>query len=64
MALTTYQHSDGKEMPPDAIRAKLARIAEANRHPYVPDPDSPLMTDAQLAEFSAVPDLTEKREYA
>jgi len=45
---------DGKELTFEEREAARRRIEEAAKHPYVYDPDCPLLTPEQLAEFRPV----------
>jgi hypothetical protein len=51
MAIVTHTRRDGKELTPEEKAARDARMEAAAKRPYVYDPDSPLLTDKQLAEF-------------
>ena len=44
----------GKELTFEEQEAARRRIEEASKHPYVDDPDCPLLTPEQLAEFRPV----------
>ena len=50
MPIVTHIHTAGKELTPEQI----ARIREAAKRPYTYDPDCPLLTEEQLAEFRPV----------
>ncbi|GAB6392932.1 MAG: hypothetical protein MdMp014T_2305 [Treponematales bacterium] len=52
MAIVKY--TVGRESTPEEEEAARKRIAAAARRPYVYDPDCPLLTEAQLAEFRPV----------
>ena len=44
----------GEELTPEEEAAIKAEIEAAAKRPYVYDPDSPLLTEKQLAEFRPV----------
>ena len=44
----------GRELTPEKAAAMKAEIEAAARRPYVYNPDSPLLTEKQLAEFRPV----------
>jgi len=48
-----YTLEDGKELTPEEP-AMAARFEAASKRPYVYDPDCPLLTPEQLAEFRPV----------
>ena len=52
--MATVRYTAGTERTPEELAARRARIEAAARHPYTPDPDSPLLTAEQLAEFRPV----------
>ena len=52
MAIVRY--TAGKELTPEKDAEMRARIREAAKRPYTYDPDSPLLTEKQLAEFRPV----------
>jgi len=54
MKIVRYTLEDGKELSPEEHAAMAARLEEASKHPYVYDPDCPLLTPEQLAEFRPV----------
>jgi hypothetical protein len=51
MAIVTHTHRAGKDLTPEEREAARLRIEEAAKFPYVYDPDCPLLTPEQLAEF-------------
>jgi len=52
--IVIYTLEDGKELTPEEHAAMAARFETASRRPYVYDPDCPLLTPEQLAEFRPV----------
>jgi len=54
MKIVRYTLEDGKELSPEEHAAMAARLEEASKLPYVYDPDCPLLTPEQLAEFRPV----------
>jgi len=52
--MATVRYTAGKELTPEYLEARKAAIQEAAKRPYVYDPDSPLLTEKQLAEFRPV----------
>ena len=61
MAIVRY--TAGRELTPERRAAMKAEIEAAARRPYSYDPDSPLLTEKQLAEFRPVNfDSMEERE--
>ena len=44
----------GRELTPEEHAERKARIEETAKRPYVYDPDCPLLTEKQLAEFRPV----------
>ena len=52
MAIVRY--TAGKELTPERRAAMKAEIEAAAKRPYVYDPDCPLLTEKQLAEFRPV----------
>jgi len=50
MAIVTHIHTAGKRLTTEQI----ARIREAAKRPYTYDPDCPLLTEEQLAQFRPV----------
>jgi hypothetical protein len=54
MAIVTHTHRGGEDLTPEEKAARNARLEAAARRPYVYDPDCPLLTDEQLAEFHPV----------
>jgi hypothetical protein len=57
MAIVNY--TVGKELSTERIAAMRAEVRAAAERPYTYDPDSPLLTEAQLAEFRPVNFATE-----
>jgi hypothetical protein len=59
MAIVRHTRVAGASLTPE----QLEEIEAASRRPYVYDPDCPLLTEAQLAEFRPVNGMTwEERE--
>jgi len=54
MAIVRHKHTAGSELTPEERAAKKARLEAAARLPYIYDPDCPLLTESQLAEFRPV----------
>jgi hypothetical protein len=54
MEIVTYILEDGKELTFEEKEAARIRIEAASKLPYVYDPDCPLLTPEQLAEFRPV----------
>ena len=54
MNIVRYTLEDGKELTPEEHAAMAVRLEAASKRPYVYDPDCPLMTPEQLAEFRPV----------
>jgi hypothetical protein len=54
MEIVTYTLEVGKELTPEEHEAMAARLEAASKLPYVYDPDCPLLTPEQLAEFRPV----------
>ena len=52
--MAIVRHTAGKELTPDYLAARKARIEAAAKRPYTYDPDCPLLTEKQLSEFRAV----------
>ena len=52
--MVVYTMEDGKELSPEEHAEMAARLEAASRRPYVYDPDCPLLTPKQLAEFRPV----------
>ena len=52
MAIVRY--TAGRELTPEKQAAMKAEIEAAAKRPYKYDPDCPLMTEKQLAEFRPV----------
>jgi hypothetical protein len=51
MAIVTHTRRDGTELTLEEKAARNRRLEAAEKRPYVYDPDSPLLTAEQLAEF-------------
>jgi hypothetical protein len=58
MAMIRKTLEAGKELSFDEREAARRRIEAASRRPYVYDPDCPLLTEEQLAEFHPVNGMT------
>jgi len=54
METVIFTLEDGKELTPDEHALMAARLEAASKLPYVHDPDCPLLTPEQLAEFRPV----------
>jgi hypothetical protein len=54
MAIVRYTLEVGKELTPEEHAAMAARFEAAAKRPYVYDPDCPLLTPEQLAQFRPV----------
>ena len=54
MAIVRHCLEDGKEFSPEKRAMIKAEIEAAARRPYVYDPDCPLLTEEQLAQFKPV----------
>ena len=52
--MAIVRHTAGRELTPEKEAAIKAQIRAAAQRPYVYDPDSPLLTEEQLAEFRPV----------
>jgi len=52
--MAMVRHVAGRELTPEEKAAAKAEIEAAARRPYVYDPDCPLLTEEQLAEFRPV----------
>jgi len=48
------RYTAGRELTPEEDEAARLRIQAAARRPYTYDPDCPLLTEEQLAEFRPV----------
>jgi len=48
------RHMAGRELSPEQQAAMKAEIEEAAKRPYTYDPDCPLLTEEQLAQFRPV----------
>jgi hypothetical protein len=51
MAIVAHIRRGGEELTPEEKVARNARLEAAAKRPYVYDPDCPLLTEKQLAEF-------------
>jgi len=49
------RHAAGRELSPEKEAAMRAEVRAAANRPYVYDPDCPLLTEEQLAQFHPVP---------
>ena len=54
MNIVRYTLEVGKELSPEKHAAIASRIDAASKRPYTYDPDCPLLTPEQLAEFRPV----------
>ena len=54
MGIVHYTLEAGKELTSEEREAARCRIEAASKRPYVDDPDCPLLTPEQLAEFRPV----------
>jgi len=54
----------GRELDPEKRAAMEAEVREAAKRPYVYDPDCPLLTEEQLAEFRPVNYATDEERLA
>ena len=54
----------GRELDPEKRAAMEAEVREAAKRPYVYDPDCPLLTEEQLAEFRPVNFATNEKRLA
>ncbi|MDR2485216.1 MAG: hypothetical protein LBD55_07465 [Treponema sp.] len=54
MAVVRYFLEDGKELTREEQEAARQRIQAAGMRPYATDPDCPLLTEKQLAQFQPV----------
>ena len=54
MSIVRYTLEVGKELTDEEHAEMAARIEAASKKPYAYDPDCPLMTPAQLAQFRPV----------
>ena len=52
--MAIVQHTAGSELTPEKEAAIRAQIRAAASRPYVYDPDCPLLTEKQLAEFRPI----------
>jgi hypothetical protein len=58
MDIVRYTLEVGKELTPEEQEAARLRIEAAAKRPYVYDPDCPLMTKEQLAQFHPINGMT------
>ncbi|MDR0443046.1 MAG: hypothetical protein LBH44_06545 [Treponema sp.] len=54
MNIVRFTLEVGKELTPEEHAAMASRMEAASKRPYVYDPDCPLLTPVQLAEFRPV----------
>lgn len=54
MEIVRYSLEDGRELSPEEHAEMASRVEAASKRPYVYDPDCPLLTPEQLAEFRPV----------
>jgi len=52
--MAMVRHTAGKELTPERRAAMEAEVRAAAQRPYTYDPDCPLLTEQQLAEFRPV----------
>ena len=52
--MAIVRHTAGSELTPEKEAALKAQVREAAKRPYTYDPDCPLLTEEQLAEFRPV----------
>ncbi|HCC35997.1 MAG TPA: hypothetical protein DEQ02_10395 [Ruminococcaceae bacterium] len=52
--MAIVRHTVGRELTPEKEAALRAQIRAAAKRPYTYDPDCPLLTEEQLAEFRPV----------
>ena len=52
--MAIVRHIAGPELDPEKLAAMTAEIEAAAKRPYTYDPDCPLLTEKQLAEFRPV----------
>ena len=52
--MATMRYTAGKELTPEYLAARKARIQAAAERPYTYDPDCPPLTEKQLSEFRPV----------
>jgi len=52
--MAIVRHTAGRELTPEKDAELRAEIREAAKRPYKYDPDCPLLTEKQLAEFRPV----------
>jgi len=52
--MAIVRHTAGRKLTPEKEAALKAEIEAAAKRPYTYDPDSPLLTEKQLAEFRPV----------
>ena len=58
------RYTAGRERTPEVLAARKARIEAAAKRPYTYDPDSPMLTEEQLAEFRPVNYATNEERLA
>ena len=54
MAIVRYTLEVGRELTPEEHAEMAARLDAASKRPYTHDPDCPVLTHEQLAEFRPV----------
>ena len=64
MEIVRFTLEDGKELTPEEHAMMAIRLEEAAKRPYVHDPDCPLLTEEQLAEFRPVNYATDEERLA
>ena len=52
--MAIVRHVAGPELDPEKLAAMKAQVEAAAKRPYTYDPDCPLLTEEQLAEFRPV----------
>jgi len=58
------RYTAGRERTPEELAARKARIEAAAKRRYTYDPDSPMLTEEQLAEFRPVNYATNEERLA
>ena len=64
MEIVRFTLEDGKELTPEEHAMMAIRLEEAAKRPYTYDPDCPLLTEEQLAEFRPVNYATNEERLA
>ena len=54
MEIVRFTLEDGKELTPEEHAMMATRLEEASKRPYTYDPDCPLLSPEQLAEFRPI----------